>query len=806
MENKTVLPMVALRGLVIFPYMVLHFDIGREKSIEALENSMENGQDIFLVAQRDIKAEEPSEEEIYEVGTVSRIKQVLKLPGDNIRVLVEGVNRGRILRYLKTEPFYQVEIENYETEETAENDLVKEAYMRRIYDMFEKFAGLGTRMSGETLLTIADIKQAGKFADLVASNVVIKMEDKQAVLESIDELERLKRVMQILSREIEILEIDREISASVKQQVDKSQRDYFLREQMKAIQKELGESENDISDMEEIREKIKTLPLSDEAREKAEKELSRLAKTPHGSPEASVSRNYLDWIVSLPWGVYTEDNLDLDHVRDILEEDHYGLEKVKDRVVEFLAVRKLKDSTKGPIICFAGPPGVGKTSIARSIARAIDKKFVRMSLGGVRDEAEIRGHRRTYIGAVPGRIITSIKQAGSMNPLFLLDEIDKMSSDFRGDPAAAMLEVLDPEINNTFADHYLDMGFDLSKVMFITTANDVDAIPEPLYDRMEIIYINSYTDVEKLNIAKLHLLKKQAEEHGLSVEQVKVPDNVIMDIIHKYTAEAGVRSLERQIAAIMRKAATQIVKNELKQVVVNRKNLKNFLGLAKRTETDVLKVDTVGVVTGLAWTSVGGQTLAVEVSAMEGTGKLELTGQLGDVMKESARAGFSLVRALAHEYKIPADINEKVDIHIHLPEGAIPKDGPSAGITMVTAMVSALTGLSVRCDIAMTGEITLTGRVLKIGGLKEKSLAALRAGIRNIILPEGNRADIEELPDNVRRKLTFYYVSNIKEVLDLALLKPPKKGKANGEEKPKKNGKAAEDGAETAKNQKIEEK
>lgn len=769
LDKKMMLPMVALRGLVIFPYMVLHFDVGRDKSIEALENCMENGQDIFLVAQKDIKTEDPAPKDIYEVGTVSRVKQVLKLPGDNIRVLVEGLQRAKITEYKNTEPFFQVELDVFNIEESPEDGIVKEAYMRRIYDMFEKFAGYGTRMSGETLLTIADIKQAGKFADLVASNVVIKMEDKQAVLECVDELERLKKVMQILSREIEILEIDKEISANVKQQVDKSQRDYFLREQLKAIQKELGETENDISDIEEIKEKIKALPLSDEAREKAEKELSRLAKMPHGTPETSVSRNYLDWIVSLPWGVYTEDNLDLDHVRTVLDEDHYGLDKVKDRVIEFLAVRKLKDSMKGPIVCFAGPPGVGKTSIARSIARATGKKFVRMSLGGVRDEAEIRGHRRTYIGAVPGRIISSIKQAGSMNPLFLFDEIDKMSSDFRGDPASAMLEVLDPEINNTFADHYLDMGFDLSKVMFITTANDVDAIPAPLYDRMEIIYINSYTDVEKLNIAKLHLIKKQAEENGLDVDAVKIPDGVIMDIIHRYTAEAGVRSLERQIAAIMRKAATQVVKKDVKSVTVTRRNLKSFLGLPKKTEADILKVDTVGVVTGLAWTSVGGQTLAVEVSAMEGTGKLELTGQLGDVMKESAKAGFSLVRSLSDEYDIAPDINEKVDIHIHLPEGAIPKDGPSAGVTMVTAMVSALTKIPVRCDIAMTGEITLTGRVLKIGGLKEKSLAALRAGIRNIILPETNKPDIEELPDNVRRKLNFHYVSNIRQVLDIAL-------------------------------------
>ncbi len=769
-KNLQTMPMVALRGLVVFPYMVLHFDVGRDMSVAAVEECMVQGKEIFLAAQRDVRVEKPEKTDIHEIGTVAKVKQVLKLPGDIMRVLVEGTRRGKLMTYASTEPYIEAVVQVFTDEEEAGQAVMKEVYMRRIGKLFERFASLGARIPAETLFTVNEIEDAGKFADMVASNVAIKLDDKQRVLDCVDELERLKVVQEILEKEIEILEIDKEIAVSVKQQIDKSQKEYFLREQMKAIQKELGESDSDIEEIEEFRDKINELPLPDDVRVKAEKELSRMARMSPGSPETNVLHNYLDWIVSMPWGVITEDDMDLKHARKVLDQDHFGLDKVKDRIIEFLAVRKLKNDMKGSILCLAGPPGVGKTSIAKSVARALSKKFVRMSLGGVRDEAEIRGHRRTYIGAIPGRIITSIKQAGSMNPVFLLDEIDKMSSDFRGDPASAMLEVLDPEINSTFRDHYLDIDFDLSSVMFITTANDVGTIPGPLYDRMEIINIESYTDVEKLNIAKKHLIRKQAEAHGVSPKTVKLSDAVILDIIHNYTAESGVRSLERQIATIMRKTAARIVEDEtLTSVSVTKSNLKDFLGLPKRSETNVTKTDTVGVVTGLAWTAVGGQTLPVEASIMPGNGKLELTGQLGDVMKESAKTAISVVREMAAKLGFETDVNEKTDLHIHVPEGAIPKDGPSAGVTMVTAIASALTGRKVRCDLAMTGEITLTGRVLKIGGIKEKALAALRAGIHTILLPKDNKNDLEELPESVMKQLEFIFVTSADEVLKQAL-------------------------------------
>ncbi|MDL2237337.1 endopeptidase La [Christensenellaceae bacterium OttesenSCG-928-K19] len=765
------MPMVALRGLVVFPYMVLHFDVGRDMSVAAVEECMVQGKEIFLTAQKDIKVENPEKDDLYEIGTVAKVKQVLKLPGDMMRVLVEGVRRGKLIGYIKREPYMETVIQVFDEKE-GENQaqiVIKEVYMRRISDLFERFASLGARVPSETLYTINEVEDVGKFADLVAANVAVKLDDKQRVLDAINELDRLKAVMEILEKEIEIQEIDKELAFNVKQQIDKSQKEYFLREQMKAIQKELGDSDNDLDEIEELRTKIEELDLPEDVRTKAEKELARLSRMSPGSPETNVIHNYLDWIVSLPWGVKTEDNMDLTHARKILDQDHYGLTKVKDRIIEFLAVRKLKNDMKGPILCLAGPPGVGKTSIVKSIARALDKKFVRMSLGGVRDEAEIRGHRRTYIGAIPGRIVSSVKQAGSMNPVFLLDEIDKMSSDFRGDPASAMLEVLDPEINNTFRDHYLDVEFDLSNIMFITTANNTGTIPGPLYDRMEIINIDSYTDVEKLNIAKKHLIAKQAAAHGLQPKAVKISDAVLMDIIHRYTAESGVRSLEREIATIMRKSAATVVKDGIESISVSRNNLKDFLGLPKRGESTVMKKDTVGVVTGLAWTAVGGQTLPVEVSVMPGTGKLEITGQLGDVMKESAKTAISVVRTMGKKLKFDADINEKTDLHIHVPEGAIPKDGPSAGVTMVTAIASALTGRKVRHDIAMTGEITLTGRVLKIGGIKEKALAALRAGIHTIILPKDNQNDLDEMPESVMKQLTFHFVSKADEVLKLAL-------------------------------------
>lgn len=770
--ERLVMPMVALRGLVIFPYMVLHFDVGREMSVAAVEECVTQGQEIFLVTQKDLKIEMPEIEDLHGIGTIAKVKQVLKLPGDTLRVLVEGERRARMIGYAGKEPFLRAEVEEIpeESHDDPSKEVVKEAYMRRVTDLFERFAALGARIPGETLFTIGEVEEPGKFADMIASNVAIKLDDKQKVLDCASELERLQLVMEILKKEIDILEIDKEIASSVKQQIDKSQREYFLREQMKVIQKELGETENDEDEVDELRRKIKELPLSEEARTKAEKELARMTRMSSGSPEISVIRSYIDWIVSLPWGKYTQDDLDLAHARKVLDQEHYGLRKVKDRIIEFLAVRKLKNDMHGPILCLAGPPGVGKTSIAHSIANALEKKFVRMSLGGVHDEAEIRGHRRTYIGAIPGRIITSIKQADSMNPLFLLDEIDKMSSDFRGDPASAMLEVLDPEINNTFRDHYLDIEFDLSKVMFITTANDISTIPRPLYDRMEIINIDSYTDVEKLNIAKKHLIAKQAKEHGLKPRTVRISAGAIMDMIHKYTAESGVRNLEREIATIMRKSAAQIVGEGDEKISVTQKNLKDYLGLPRRSETNVMKKDTVGVVTGLAWTAVGGQTMPIEVSVIPGTGKMELTGQLGDVMKESAKTGISVVRAMSGKLKFPKDINEKTDLHIHVPEGAIPKDGPSAGVTMVTALVSALTKRPVRHDIAMTGEITLTGRVLKIGGIKEKALAALRAGIHTIILPKDNEADLEELPESVRSQLNFIFATEIGDVLKNALV------------------------------------
>ena len=765
------MPMVALRGLVIFPYTVLHFDVGRGVSVAAIEECMVQGKEIFLAAQKDVHKENPTIEDIHEIGTVAKIKQVLKMPGDMMRVLVEGVHRGKLKDYVQQEPYLVAEIEVYEDEqdENHAQNVMKEVYKRRITDLFERFAALGARIPAETLYAINEIDDIGKFADMVAANVAMKIEDKQRILNSVDELERIKAVMEILEKEIEILELDKELASNTKQQIDKSQKEYFLREQLKAIQKELGDVEGEFDEIEELREKLEALDLPEEVQTKAKKELARMSRMTPGSPEINVIHSYLDWITSLPWGKTTQDNMDLKNARKVLDEDHYGLDKVKDRIIEFLAVRKLKNDMRGPILCLAGPPGVGKTSIAHSIARALDKKFVRLSLGGVRDEAEIRGHRRTYIGAIPGSIISSIKQADSVNPVFLLDEIDKMSHDFRGDPASAMLEVLDPTINNTFRDHYLDVDFDLSNVMFITTANDVSSIPEPLFDRMEIIQIDSYTDFEKLNIAKKHLIKKQAEEHGLNPADVKISDAVLMDIIHLYTAESGVRALEREIATIMRKIAAKVVEEDVKKISVTKKNLKDFLGLPKKSENDIEKKDSVGVVNGLAWTSVGGKTLTVEASAIPGTGKLELTGQLGDVMKESAKAAISFVRSISEKLKIKNDINEKTDLHIHVPEGAIPKDGPSAGITMATAIASALTGRPVRHDIAMTGEITLTGRVLKIGGIKEKSLGALRAGIHTIVLPRDNKNDLEELPDSVKEQLDFVFVNQADDVLKYAL-------------------------------------
>lgn len=767
------LPLLPLRGLSIFPYMVLHFDVGREKSIRALEEAMISDQLIFLVTQRDAHTDLPDTEDFYEVGTISKIKQLLKLPGDTIRVLVEGLSRAEIKEIIPEEAYFLVDVlEQVEVQKAG--DLELEALRRSVLEVFDEYIKANPKVAPETLITVSDIEDASRFADVVASNLTIKIEEKQEILSLFDIKERIEKIYEILSRELEILEIERKINSRVRKQIDKSQKEYYLREQLKAIQRELGEKEGYGDEIDLYREKLSKLEIPEEVKDKVEKELDRLSKMSPGSPEVGVTRTYLDWIFDLPWNTATVDNLDIKNARRVLDEDHYGLKKVKERVLEYLAIRQLSHNMKGPILCLVGPPGVGKTSIAKSIARAMGRKFARMSLGGVRDEAEIRGHRRTYIGAIPGRIIYSIKQAGSKNPLFLFDEIDKLASDFRGDPASALLEVLDAEQNKDFRDHYMELPFDLSKVMFLTTANAIDTIPAPLLDRMEVIHVSGYTEEEKLHIATDYLVPKQIKEHSLSKENIIMSEATIRGIINGYTREAGVRSLEREIANVLRKCATQIVEDSTKKVRITPANLKKYLGIPKYRYELINQKNEIGVVTGLAWTSVGGETLFIEVSVMPGTGKLELTGHLGDVMKESARAGLSYIRSKAEQFGIDKEFTKNMDIHIHVPEGATPKDGPSAGITMTTALISALTKIPVFRDVAMTGEVTLRGRVLPIGGLKEKVLAAKRAGIKTIILPFENEKDLEEIPDTVKRNMKFVLASDMDDVLPHALVKDDK--------------------------------
>lgn len=768
-KESLVLPLLPLRGISVFPYMMLHFDVGRDKSVNALEEAMVKDQLIFLVSQKDAATDEPSPEDFYHVGTVSKIKQLLKLPGDTIRVLVEGINRGKITGIIKDDPFYEVEIDEYRDSDEVDKDTETEALMRGIFDCFEEYVKLTNRTAVDTLVTVGNIEEPARFADVVVSNLALKINRKQQILEAFDPLERLKRLHSILIKELDILKVEKKINLRVKRQIDKMQREYYLKEQLKAIQKELGEEEGVLSEVEEYRERIKKAGLTEEVEKKVMKEAERLLKLPPGSAETGVIRGYLDWILELPWNVETEDNLDLKFAKNVLEEDHYGLVKVKERILEYLAIRQLAKGMKGPILCLVGPPGVGKTSIGRSIARALNRKFVRMSLGGVRDEAEIRGHRKTYVGAIPGRIIYSMRQAGSKNPVFLLDEVDKMSNDFRGDPASAMLEVLDAEQNHAFRDHYLEVPFDLSKVVFVTTANTTDTIPRPLLDRMEVIYISSYTEEEKLNIALKYLLPKQLKEHGLTGENLMMSEATVRDIINYYTREAGVRNLERRIADVCRKAARQIVEDNKTRVRVTGANLGKYLGIPGYRYRKVKEGKETGIATGLAWTPVGGETLSIEVTTMKGTGKLVLTGQLGDIMKESARAGISYVRSRYEEFEIDADFYKDMDIHIHIPEGAIPKDGPSAGITMATAVISALSGRPVRKDIAMTGEITLRGRILPVGGIKEKCLAANRAGISTVIIPAENEKDLEEIPANVRKRIDFVFAEHMDRVLEHAL-------------------------------------
>ncbi|ADH98929.1 endopeptidase La [Salisediminibacterium selenitireducens] len=765
-ENKT-LPLLPLRGLIVFPTMVLHLDVGRDRSIQALETAMVDNHEVFLTTQREVSTDEPSREELHEIGAVAKVNQMLKLPNGTIRVLVEGLHRAKIEDFRELEKHSEADISF--VDERQEATVEEQALMRNLLDQFEEYLKLSKNITRETFESVADIVEPGRMADIVTSHLPLKVPQKQEVIEEFDVTKRLNLVLKTLKNEREVLGLERKIGQQVKRSMEKSQKEYYLREQMKAIQKELGEKESKESEIDDMRDRIFKAEMPEAVEEKALKELKRYEKMPPSSAESSVIRNYIEWLVVVPWHEVTEDVLDIHRSEKILDEDHYGLEKVKERVLEYLAVQELTNELKGPILCLTGPPGVGKTSLARSVARSLDRKFVRMSLGGVRDEAEIRGHRRTYVGAMPGRIIQGMKKAGTMNPVFLLDEIDKLVHDFRGDPSASLLEVLDPEQNNTFSDHFIEEPYDLSKVMFITTANNIGAIPAPLRDRMEIIHIPGYTEVEKKEIAKRYLLPKQIKEHGLSKGKLQVKDEAILKVVRRYTREAGVRNLERELAKICRKAAKKIVSGEKKRVIVTEKTIEELLGRPTFRYGKAETKDQIGTATGLAYTAAGGDTLNIEVSLYPGKGKLLLTGKLGDVMKESAQAAFSYIRSKSKELNIDPQFNEKNDIHIHVPEGAVPKDGPSAGITIATALISALTERPVRREVGMTGEITLRGRVLPIGGLKEKSMSAHRAGLTHIIIPEENEKDLEDIPDSVRDDLTFIPVAHLDEVLKHAL-------------------------------------
>lgn len=766
-QKTTNIPLLPLRGLLVYPTMVLHIDVGRNRSVAALEQAMLDDQLILLVTQKEMHDEQPGKEDLYKFGTVAYVKQMLKLPNGTLRILVEGIARASWSNYTELENYTTVDIEV--KEESTEKDVETVALMRTLLTYFERYAKSSNKITAETIDAVIDIEEPGRLADIIASHLPIKVADKQEVLEMLNIKKRLDHLIIRLHDEQEVLDLERKISAKVKQSMERTQKEYYLREQMKAIQAELGDSEGKTGEIATLRKRIDEAGMPETTKAAVLKELDRYEKLPAASAESGVIRNYVDWMASLPWSKKTEDRMDIRHAEKILNRDHNGLEKVKERVLEYLAVRQLMKSLRGPILCLAGPPGVGKTSLARSIAESLDRKFVRISLGGVRDESEIRGHRRTYVGAMPGRIIQGMKKAGTMNPVFLLDEIDKMSNDFRGDPSAAMLEVLDPEQNSTFSDHFIEEPYDLSNVLFVATANDLSTIPGPLLDRMEIISIAGYTEIEKTEITKDHLIPKQLEEHGLKKTQVIFKDEAILDLIRYYTREAGVRGLERQVAAVCRKVAKIIVSGEKKRVTVNSKSLEEFLGKHRFRYGQAETENQIGVATGLAYTTVGGDTLQIEVSLTPGKGKLQLTGKLGDVMKESAQTALSYVRSKTKELGVDAEYFETHDIHIHVPEGAVPKDGPSAGITMATAITSAILDRPIRREVGMTGEITLRGRVLPIGGLKEKSLSAHRAGLTTIICPKDNERDIEDIPEIVREQLTFKLVSSADEVLAIAL-------------------------------------
>ncbi len=762
-------PLLPLRDIIVFPHMVVPLFVGRQRSIKALEDATQKQSLIFLSSQKDAKTNDPTEEDIYKIGTLGSVVQMLKLPDGTVKVLIEGKRRAGVAKFVSNADFFLVDVE--EAPEVVDRNTEVEALVREVHTTFENYVKLKKKIPPEMVMSVSSIDDPGRLADTIVAHLGIKLEDRQNLLETFNAAERLEKVLGHMRAEIEILEVERRIRSRVKKQMERSQKEYYLNEQMRAIQKELGEKDEFKNEIQEIEDKLKQKKLSAEAKDKVEKELKKLKMMSPMSAEATVVRNYIDWILSLPWNEFTDDKLDINEAERVLEEDHYGLEKVKERILEYLAVQSLVGKIKGPILCLVGPPGVGKTSLGRSIARATGRKFVRVSLGGVRDEAEIRGHRRTYIGALPGKIVQSMKKAGSSNPVFLMDEIDKMSTDFRGDPSSALLEVLDPEQNTTFNDHYLDLDYDLSKVMFITTANTLDRIPRPLQDRMEIIRIAGYTELEKLSIAKKYLVEKQKEANGLNTDNLVFTDTAILGVIRHYTKEAGVRSLEREIAAICRKIAVEVVRKDRdSHIQVGSKSIHKYLGPIKFRYGKADAEVKIGVTTGLAWTELGGELLATEVTIMPGKGQLIITGKLGDVMQESAQAAMSYVRSRAAELGLERDFYQKLDVHIHVPEGAIPKDGPSAGITMATSLVSALMKIPVHNDLAMTGEITLRGNVLPIGGLKEKVLAAHRAGIKRVLIPAENEKDIEEIPSTVLKTVELELVSHMDDVLKKALV------------------------------------
>ena len=763
------MPVIALRGLTVFPNVLIHFEVARDASVKALEEAITAGSSVFLVGQKDISVEAPDQKDLYAVGTISNIRQILRMPGDNVRVMVEGQKRGRLLQVQRKDPYLEAEVQEIEEGPAPNSTPRVEALMRSTYELFQHYAELAPKISPDLLVHVLASQDPGYIADYIAQNIAMRNSDKQAVLEELRPVRRLEKLHRLLEREVEILSLDAEIQNKAREQISDHQRDYYLREQLKAIQNELGEGDSD-DEIGAYRTKIAQLALPDPVREKLNKELDRLVKQPFGSSEATVLRSYLDVCLELPWGKTTREKISVAGVRKALDHDHFGLEKVKERILEFVAVKQLAPELKGQVLCLVGPPGVGKTSVAMSMARAMNRKLARISLGGVSDEAEIRGHRTTYVGAMPGRIINAISQAGSCNPLILLDEIDKLGHDHRGDPASALLEVLDGEQNSTFRDNFLEVPFDLSQVLFVTTANTTDTIPRPLLDRMEIIELSSYTDEEKLQIAKRHLLPKELKRHGLGRTQLKLTDNAIREIIAAYTRESGVRVLERRLAAICRKTAMKVVSEDVKSVRITEKDLREYLGVPRYYPERQALEERVGVVNGLAWTSVGGELLEVEVNVVPGSGKVELTGNLGDVMKESAQTALTYIRSQAERLGIASNFYKEKDIHVHFPEGAVPKDGPSAGIAITTAMVSALTGTPVRRGLAMTGEVTLRGRVLPIGGLKEKTMAAFRNGIKTVIIPADNNKDLEEIDQTVRKALQFVLVERADQVLSAALL------------------------------------